>query len=496
MSGFILALDQGTTNTKALAIDGLGRITARHSVPTPVRYPKPGWVEQSGVEIWSATVEAIESCLAALPAEARLAAVSVSNQRESVLLWRRSTGETIGPCVTWQCRRSADRIDAIRSPEVEEAVVAKTGLGLDPLFPAAKIGWLLDAFPEAQALAKDGDLCAGTVDSWLLFNLTGGTVHATDASNASRTQLFDIHAQSWSEELCVLFGAPVGVLPKVEDSDAAFGATVARGRLVAGVPIRAMMGDSHAALFGHGVRRPGAVKATYGTGSSLMTLTGAPLRSRSGLSTTIAWRRSGQVAYALEGNISVSAQAAAWMAELMGLADVDALTALAATASGDSEVCFVPALAGLGAPHWKDRARAALTGASLATTRAEVARATLEAIALQICDVFRAMERDLGATLAMLSVDGGATRNDLLMQWQADLLGRRVQRVKILELSAFGAGAVAGLASGFFNEATIGARLSEAVDVIAPRLDEPARAAKARVWAAAVHSVVDSTAAR
>jgi glycerol kinase len=493
MSGFILALDQGTTNTKALAIDDQGRIAARHSVPTPVRYPRPGWVEQSGAEIWSATVEAIEGCLALLPSYVRPAAVSVSNQRESVLLWRRSTGETIGPCVTWQCRRSADRIDAIRSPEVEETVVAKTGLGLDPLFPAAKIGWLLEAYPQARALAKGGDLCAGTVDSWLLSNLTGGKVHATDASNASRTQLFDIHLQKWSAELCALFDAPASVLPNVEDSDAAFGTTVARGRLAGGVPIRAMMGDSHAALFGHGVRRPGAVKATYGTGSSLMTLTDAPLRSHSGLSTTIAWRRSSRVAYALEGNISVSAQAAAWMAVLMGLADVDALTALAATAPGDSEVCFVPALAGLGAPHWKDRARAALTGAALATTRADIARATLEAIAHQIDDVFGAMERDLGVRLDMLSVDGGATRNDLLMQWQADLLGRPVQRVKILELSAFGAGALAGLASGLFDEATIGARLGEAVDVIAPRLEESARTEKARVWAAAVRSVVDRT---
>ena len=496
MRSFILALDQGTTNTKALAIDAQGRIAARHSVPTPIRYPKPGWVEQSGAEIWSATVEAIEGCLAALPADASLAAVSVSNQRESVLLWRRSTGETIGPCVTWQCRRSADRVDALRAPATEEAVVAKTGLGLDPLFPAAKIGWLLEAIPQARALAKVGDLCAGTVDSWLLFNLTGGRIHATDASNASRTQLFDIHAQEWSADLCALFDAPVGVLPEVEDSDAAFGATVARGRLAAGVPIHAMMGDSHAALFGHGIRRPGAVKATYGTGSSLMTLTDAPQRSRSGLSTTVAWRRRGTVAYALEGNISVSAQAAAWMAALMGLADVEALTALAAAASGESEVCFVPALAGLGAPHWKDRARAALTGASLATTRADVARATLEAIACQIGDVFGAMERDLGTRLAMLSVDGGATRNDLLMQWQADLLGRPVQRVKILELSAFGAGALAGLASGFFDEATIEARLAEAVDVIAPRLDESARLAKARVWSAAVRSVIDGAAVR
>ncbi|THD43476.1 MAG: glycerol kinase [Bradyrhizobium sp.] len=496
MSDFVLALDQGTTNTKALAIDRQVRIAARHSVPTPVRYPKPGWVEQSGAEIWRATVEAIEGCLAALPKGAAIAAIGISNQRESVLAWRRSTGETIGPCVTWQCRRSADRIDAIRSPAVEEAVVAKTGLGLDPLFPAAKIGWLLDAYPQARALAKDGDLCVGTVDSWLLFNLTGGEVHATDATNASRTQLFDIQLQEWSAELCALFDAPIGLLPRVADSDATFGTTIARGQLAAGVPIRAVMGDSHAALFGHGVRRPGAVKATYGTGSSLMTLTDAPVRSRSGLSTTIAWRRSGTVAYALEGNISVSAQAAAWMAELMGLPDVDALTAEAATASGESAVCFVPALAGLGAPHWKDRARAALTGASLATTRADVARATLEAIAHQVGDVFDAMERDLGATLEMLSVDGGATRNDLLMQWQSDLLGRPVKRVKILELSAFGVGALAGLTSGMFDEAAIECRLSESVDMIAPQLDEAARIAKARVWAAAVQSVIYGSVAR
>ena len=295
MKGFILALDQGTTNTKALALDADARIAARHFVPTPIAYPRPGWVEQSGAEIWRATVEATDGCLAELPERAPIAALSVSNQRESVLLWRRSTGETIGPCVTWQCRRSADRIDAIRSPRIEELVAARTGLGLDPLFPAAKIGWLLDAHPEARALIERGDLCAGTVDSWLLFNLTGGRTHATDASNASRTQLFDIHEQNWSEDLCALFGAPIAILPRVEDSNARFGSTARVGRLAAGIPIHAMMGDSHAALFGHGVRSPGPVKATYGTGSSLMTLTDAPLRSRSGLSTTIAWRRSGRV---------------------------------------------------------------------------------------------------------------------------------------------------------------------------------------------------------
>ncbi len=388
MSAFVLAIDQGTTNTKALALDQEGRIVARRSAPTPIAYPRPGWVEQSGDEIWRATTAAIEGCLSSLPAGATIAAIGVSNQRETVLLWRRSTGETVGPCVTWQCRRSSDRIDQLRTPAIEHEVEAKTGLGLDPLFPAAKIGWLLDAYPEARSLADQNDLCAGTIDSWLLFNLTAGAVHATDAGNASRTQLFDIHRQDWSDELCALFGAPKSILPRVDDSSARFGAARGVHRLIEGVPVHAMMGDSHAALFGHGIRSPGAVKATYGTGSSLMTLTETPIRSGSGLSTTVAWRRSNRVSYALEGNISVSAQAAAWMAEFMGLPDVAALTQLATTAKGDSGVCFVPALVGLGAPYWKDRARAALTGLSLATSRADVARATLEAIALQICDVF------------------------------------------------------------------------------------------------------------
>jgi len=494
MTGFVVAIDQGTTNTKALALDEKGRISARHCVPTPVAYPRPGWVEQSGAEIWRATTDALDGCLSALPDETAVAALAVANQRESVLLWRRSTGEPIGPCVTWQCRRSSDRIDKMRPLEIEEAVVSQTGLGLDPLFPAAKIGWLLDAYPDARALAEKSDLCAGTVDSWLLFNLTGGRVHATDASNASRTQLFDVHKQQWSVELCRLFGLPVSILPAVEDSDASFGATSVVGRLPGGVPIRAMMGDSHAALFGHGIRAPGAVKATYGTGSSLMTLTDGPLRSKSGLSATVAWRRAGQVAYALEGNISVSAQAAAWMAELLGLPDVAALTALAATSAGESQVCFVPALAGLGAPHWKDRARAAITGMSLKTSRADVARAALEAIALQIADVFVAMERDLGKPLAMLSVDGGATRNEFLMQLQADLIGRPVKRIRVQELSAFGVGLMAGVAIGLMDEAKLESGVNESSDLIAPRVAEPARRAKLDVWKAAVRSVIDNSA--
>jgi glycerol kinase len=494
MRALVLAIDQGTTNTKALALDTDGHIVARQSVPTPISYPRPGWVEQSGVEVWGATTAAIEGCVAALPDEGTIAAIGISNQRETVLLWRRSTGETVGPCVTWQCRRSSDRVDAVRAPETEEAVASKSGLGLDPLFPAAKIGWLLDAHPEARALADQGDLCAGTIDSWLLFKLTG--VHATDAGNASRTQLFDIHEQDWSDYLCGLFGVPRSILPRVQDSDARFGTATNGHRSIEGVPVHAMIGDSHAALFGHGVRSPGTVKATYGTGSSLMTLTEAPIRSRAGLSTTVAWRRSSKVAYALEGNISVSAQAAAWMAELMGLPDVEALTDLAANAAGDEAVSFVPALAGLGAPYWKDRARAAITGMSLATSRGDIARATLEAIALQIRDVFEAMERDLGAPLARLSVDGGPTRNDLLMQFQANLLGRPVERLNILDLSAFGAGALAGASVGLMDEAQLQTLINESSHEIEPRLEPAKRNAKISGWSKAVNSVIDNVKTR
>jgi glycerol kinase len=492
MTGYVLAIDQGTTNTKAIALDARAQVAASHSVPTPVRYPKPGWVDQSGDEIWHATQAAIQGCVAALPVGAKIAAVGIANQRESILLWRRSTGETVGPCVTWQCRRSADRLDDLRTPALEESVVAKTGLGLDPLFPAAKIGWLMEALPEARALAAKGDLCAGTVDSWLIFKLTGGAVHATDAGNASRTQAFDIHAQTWSDELCATFGAPRAILPEVCDSNAAFGAVRGVAGLADDIPIRAAMGDSHAALYGHGARGPGGVKATYGTGSSLMTLIDKPLRSQSGLSTTVAWRKSGRVAYALEGNISVSAQAAAWMAKLLGLPNVEALAELAQLAAPVHEAVFVPALVGLGAPHWKDRARAAISGLSLASTRADVARAAFEAIALQIRDVFVAMEEDLGAPLAALSADGGATRNDFLMRLQADVLGRPVKRLKILELSAFGAGSMAAAEVGLYDDA-VAARTRDAdSEILAPQMDTEGREAIVKRWATAVGSVLSA----
>jgi glycerol kinase len=481
---FVLAIDQGPTNSKALLLDEAGRIVRKASAPVGVSYPQPGWVEQSAADIWQSVQTVSRECLAAAEGKA-IAAIGISNQRESVLIWNRRTGEPIGPSITWQCRRSAARIAALRTPAVEQRVQAITGLGLDPLFPAAKIGWLLDAHPEARQLAARGELCTGTIDSWLVFKLTGGKVHATDFGNASRTQLFDIVQGAWSPELLALFDVPAAIMAEARSSNGDFGVTDGASELPAGIPIRAVMGDSHAALFGHGVRRPGAVKATYGTGSSLMTLTDRPVTSRSGLSTTIAWRHGAHTAFALEGNITVSAQAAAWTASILGLPDAQALTRLAETVPDNGGVYFVPALAGLGAPHWREDARAVFSGMLLSTRPAHLARATLEAIALQVRDVFVAMEYDAGLRLDVLNVDGGATGNDLLMQLEADILHRPLQRKAVAELSAAGAGSMAGAALGLWGEAGPDA-LAALRDVVAPRANSQWRAKLVEGWTLAL----------
>ena len=282
MANHVLAIDQGTTNSKALLIDAAGAVAASAAVPVPVAYPRPDWVEQSPRDLWETLVRAIDGCLEQAADGVEIAAIGISNQRESVLLWDKASGEPIGPCVTWQCRRSAERIDRLRSPALEASVAERTGLALNPMFPAAKIGWLLEEFSVARERAAAGQLCAGTVDSWLLFNLTGGAVHATDFGNASRTQLFDIANGRWDADLCRLFGVPMEILPTAKSSDAAFGVTSGAGGLPTGVPVYAIMGDSHAALFGHAIRSSGEVKATYGTGSSLMTVTenSGPVRQR------------------------------------------------------------------------------------------------------------------------------------------------------------------------------------------------------------------------
>lgn len=481
--GLVLALDQGTTNTKALLVDGSGKILAQASVPMPVHYPRAGWAEQSADDIWQGVCRVMARVAEAAPGP--IAAIAISNQRETILLWDARTGEPVGPAVIWQCRRSAERCAALRAAGHAEEIARRTGLALDPLFPAAKIGWLLDALPEARRMADAGNLRAGTVDAWLLWKLTGGAVHATDHSNASRTQLFNTRTLDWDPDLAALFDVPLAILPQVMVSDGHFGDTAAGASpLPAGVPIHAMVGDSHAALFGHGVRRPGVVKATYGTGSSLMTLTEGRITSAHGLSGTIAWSGKAGIAHALEGNISVSGQAAAFMAELLGLGDAAALSELALSVPDSNGVAFVPALVGLGAPYWRDDARGVVSGLSLGTRPAHLARAALEAIAFQVGDVLGAMEKDIGAPLAQLRADGGASRNGFLMQFQADLIGRPVAVAEAAEVSALGAAALAYQGLGHAMPPVA------AKTRFSPGMDEARRAGHAARWQAAMAQVL------
>jgi len=394
----ILALDQGTTNTKALLVGIDGAVLGAGSVPTGVVHPRPGWAEQSaqGIadSVAAAIAQAIAQANATAPGPVDIRAIGISNQRESVIAWDGADGTAIGPCVLWQCRRSAPLCATLREAGHAGQIEALSGLGLDPLFSAGKLRWLLDNSEGAGALLEAGRLRVGTVDSWLIWHLTGGETHATDASNAARTQLLDIEACAWSPRLLALFGIPAGILPQVRASDALFGHTSGGfAGLPAGIPIHAVMGDSHAALFGHAITRPGWVKVTMGTGSSLMCPTAGRAVSRHGLSSTIAWaRESGGPVHALEGNITVSGQTAAFTAELLGLGGPQALSDLAASVPDSDGVYLVPALAGLGAPHWQEQARGIICGMSLGTRPAHVARAALEGIAHQIADVIAAID--------------------------------------------------------------------------------------------------------
>ncbi len=453
----VLAVDQGTSNTKAVLVGRDGAILARASRPMAVAHPQPGWAEQSAGALWESVAGVIADLVAAAPG-VEVAAVGISNQRETAVLWDAATGEPVAPAILWQCRRTAPRCEELRAAGYAAMVVERSGLGLDPLFPAAKIAWLLDTLPDGRARAERGELRAGTVDSWLLWKLTGGAVHATDLSNASRTQLLNLESLAWDAELARIFGVPIALMPEVRASDSRFG-TLADGAtaLPAGVPVCAMMGDSHAALYAHGARAPGEAKVTCGTGSSLMVLTERRARSAHGLSSTIAWAERGDVLHALEGNITTSGAAAAFATRLLGLADEAALTALAETVETSDGVCFVPALAGLGAPHWNSEARGMISGMSLGTRPAHVARAALEAIAHQIADVFEAAEADLGHTLPTIIADGGAARNAVLMQLLADLLGRPVVRPENEEASVMGAARMAAGALGWENQAAASA---------------------------------------
>lgn len=480
----VLAIDQGTTNTKALLIDDSGAVLARSSMPLQTAYPRAGWAEQSADDIWESVRAAIAAVLVQAGAQG-IDAVAIANQRETLVLWDAESGAAVCPAILWQCRRTAADCAALVAGGHDAAVVAATGLGINPLFPASKLAWAVRNVPAVAELAANGRLRAGTVDSWLLWKLTGGARFCTDHSNASRTQLFDTAALAFTEQLCGIFGVPLASLPEALPSDSLFGVTAeGASDLPAGVPIRAMMGDSHAALYGHGIRAPGAVKATYGTGSSLMTLTPGRCVSTHGLSGTIAWTDRTGTRYALEGNITVSAQAASFMARMLGLPDAAALSALAQSVPDAGGVVFVPALAGLGAPHWNDTATGIVTGLTHGSGPAQVARATMEAIAHQVADVFEAMQADTGAVLAALQADGGASANGFLMQMQADMIDRPVTVADHEEIGAIGAAAMA-MASVGVSLAPVSGKI-----LYVPQTGDAQRAVARINWAKAVRQAI------
>jgi glycerol kinase len=445
----VLAIDQGTTNTKVCLFDAHAVLVAQASRPVPVAFPRAGWVEQDADVIWRSVEDAIAECVTSRPGSA-IAAVAVTNQRESILLWERATGRPVAPVIVWQCRRTTDFCEALRERGLRTHLEATTGLTIDPLFSASKLRWILDHVPDARGRAEQGELCAGTIDSWLIWKLTGGAVHLCDATNASRTQLLNVRSGAWDTEMLSLFSIPAATLPAVRPSSGIFG-EVAAIRALQGVPIASAIGDSHAALFGHAAFAPGQVKATYGTGSSLMTVVPEPVRSRHGLSTTIAWHLGGRPQHALEGNITVTGSAVEWVSQVASLGSAADAGALAASVDDTGGVYFVPALAGLGAPYWDASARGLVCGLSRGTTAAHLARASIESIAYQIRDVFAAMCEDAGAPSALLA-DGGATSNDALMQFQADILGVPVIRSGAIDVSALGAAWLAGLAIGVWRD--------------------------------------------
>jgi glycerol kinase len=492
MNENILAIDQGTTNTKALVIDPSGTILARGSQPTAISYPQPGWVEQDALEVWRCTRAAITECLSALD-KPNLAAVAITNQRETALVWERETGKPVGPCVVWQCRRSAPFCNQLKREGAEPLLRERTGLQVDPMFSAGKLRWLLEHIEDGFRRAEQGELCAGNIDAWVLWNLTGGVVHATDLTNASRTQLLNLHTLAWDDAALNLFGIPAAALPEIKPSSALYGKTVPLDGLPGGIPIAAMIGDSHASLYGQAGFRPGSIKATYGTGSSLMTPIGQPTLSENGLSTTIAWAREKATGshktatYALEGNIYATGAAVQWLGQLLGLADpgpdVEKLARTVADAGG---VYFVPAFVGLGAPHWKESARGLITGLTHGAGAGQLARATLEAIAYQVRDVFDVMQVESGAPLQTLLADGGASRNDLLMQFQADILNCPVLRSTSTEISPLGAAFLAGLAVGLWADEAEVAGLVPPRDRFEPQMSAEQREALYAGWREAV----------
>jgi len=448
---FILALDQGTTSSRAIVFDEAGGIRGSAQQEFRQIFPQPGWVEHDATEIWATQSGVMHEALAKAGVQARdVAAIGITNQRETTLVWERKSGRPIANAIVWQDRRTAAMCDELRAAGKAALIAEKTGLVIDAYFSGTKLKWLLDNVPDARALAARGELAFGTIDSWLIFQMTEGRVHVTDATNASRTMLFDIRSGDWDDELLALFDVPRSVLPQVVASSGVCAETTLDG---VPVPIAGIAGDQQAALFGQACLSPGLAKNTYGTGCFLLMNTGtSAVASRNNLVTTVAWKREGVLDYALEGSVFIAGAVVQWLRDgLRIIRSAPDIEALAASVGDNGGVYFVPAFAGLGAPHWDSYARGSVFGMTRGTTAGHLARAALESIAFQSADVLDAMQKDAAITLSELRVDGGAAANDLLMQFQADVLGVPVVRPQVVETTALGAAYLAGLAVGYWT---------------------------------------------
>ncbi|MBN1348529.1 glycerol kinase GlpK [candidate division KSB1 bacterium] len=456
MKPYILAIDQGTTGTTVLVFNREGKIVSKAYSEFKQIYPKPGWVEHDPDEIWQTTMRVIHTAIEAKRLEfSQIEAIGITNQRETTVVWDRTTGEPVHNAIVWQCRRTASICDDLKASGYEQFFKERTGLVIDAYFSGTKVKWILDNIPGARQKAQSGDLLFGTIDSWLIWKLSGGKVHATDYTNASRTLLFNIQHKKWDAEILKLLDIPDSMLPKVENSSGILGATDSALPFGREIPIAGVAGDQQAALFGQACWKPGMIKNTYGTGCFIMYYTGSqPMFSRSGLLTTLCCDAAGKPAYALEGSVFIAGAAVQWLRDELKLIDHAAESELAALEVADTGgVYVIPAFAGLGAPHWDMEARGAIVGLTRGSNRNHIIRATLESIAYQTKDVIDAMVKDSGIQLKELRVDGGATSNDFLMQFQADILGAKVNRPRIIETTALGAAVLAGLAIGYWKSA-------------------------------------------
>ena len=490
MKPYLLALDQGTTSSRAIIFDLAGNPVAKAAREFTQYFPSEGWVEHDAEEIFETQLSTAREVLELAGLTAKdIAAVGIANQRETTVVWDKETGTPISHAIVWQCRRTEDACANLKARGLDAMIREKTGLAPDPYFSATKIAWLLENVAGAAEMAAEGRLLFGTVDTWLIWKLTKGRVHATDPSNAARTMLFNIHTMDWDEELLALFGIPRTMLPEVKDTVSRFG-EISPDLLGTPIPIAGVAGDQQAALFGQACFEPGETKNTYGTGSFLLMNTGdTPVASQNGLLTTVGWRMNGKTTYVLEGSVFISGAAIGWLRDGLGLlASARESEALAETVPDSGGVYFVPAFVGLGTPYWEPGVRGTICGLTRGTTRAHLVRATLDAIALQTVDVLRAMHRDTGLSIPALRVDGGTAANNLLLQLQSDYAALPIVRPRSVETTAWGVASMAGLTVGLFGSTADLTRLSKTAQTFTPKMPAGERERIYEGWHRAIES--------